>query len=284
MNTSKQISVQQLFQNAHEEGTISSTSLQALENLDIGAQIQAGLGVSVDDVTASEVVLVSILVDDSGSIRFSGNSQAVRDGHNTVISSLLASKQNGNIIVHTSYLNGFVLYPYLPLAVLDEEEKKRTGVIRYVQNPLIPKMDRQNYDPNLGTPLFDQTVVLLGRVLAKYQEFAESGVVARTVTLIITDGADEHSTKAKISTVKSLVSDLLGENHIVAAMGIDDGGKTDFRKVFRDMGIRDEWILTPLNSKTEIRKAFQVFSQSAVRASQGAVGFSQTAVGGFLGA
>jgi hypothetical protein len=57
--------------------------------------------------------------------------------------------------------------------------------------------------------------------------------------------------------------------HIVAAMGISDGS-TDFKAVFRSMGIPDRWILTPGNSATEIRRAFAVFSQPAVRASQGA--------------
>ena len=69
------------------------------------------------------------------------------------------------------------------------------------------------------------------------------------------------------------------EAHIVAAMGISDG-ITDFRAVFRDMGIEDRWILTPGNNPSEIRRAFQVFSQSAVRASQ-AASFSQGAAGGF---
>jgi hypothetical protein len=45
--------------------------------------------------------------------------------------------------------------------------------------------------------------------------------------------------------------------------------------VFAAMGIPDRWILTPGNSATEIRRAFQVFSQSAVRATQG------VALGGF---
>jgi hypothetical protein len=62
---------------------------------------------------------------------------------------------------------------------------------------------------------------------------------------------------------------LAQENHIVAAMGISDG-QTDFKAVFRAMGIPDKWILTPGNSASEIRRAFAVFSQSAVRASQGA--------------
>jgi len=62
---------------------------------------------------------------------------------------------------------------------------------------------------------------------------------------------------------------LAQENHIVAAMGISDG-TTDFREVFRKMGIADRWILTPGNSASEIRRAFSVFSQSAVRAAAGA--------------
>jgi hypothetical protein len=80
--------------------------------------------------------------------------------------------------------------------------------------------------------------------------------------------------------VAALVADLeRAESHIVAAMGISDGS-TDFRRVFCEMGINDRWVLTPGNSPSEIRKAFQVFSQSAVRASQSA-SFSQTALGGF---
>ena len=79
----------------------------------------------------------------------------------------------------------------------------------------------------------------------------------------------------------ALVEDMRGaETHLIAAMGIDNGS-TDFRRVFRDMGLDDQWILTPGNSSSDIRRAFQVFSQSAVHASQSAVGFGQIAVGGF---
>jgi hypothetical protein len=81
--------------------------------------------------------------------------------------------------------------------------------------------------------------------------------------------------------VRPLVEDMLrAETHIVAAMGIDDGS-TDFRKVFTDMGIQDRWVLTPGSSTSEIRSAFQVFSQSAVRVSQ-AAHFSAAALGGFV--
>jgi len=257
-----EVDVAALLDAAHDQGTLSAQSLRALHVVDLGAEIQAGLGVRVDDVAASEVVLVSLMPDDSGSIRFAGNAQAVRDGHNLVLEALAACRQADDIFVHNRYLNGHVLYPY-------------TSVAQAV------RMDGANYDPNLGTPLYDQTVVLLGTVLAKSQEFADHGVPVRTVTLLITDGADCHSTRATARNVASLVADMLQtESHIVAAMGISDG-TTDFAAVFRAMGIPDRWILTPGNTASEIRKAFQVFSQSAVQASQ-ATSFSKTALGGFV--
>ena len=261
--SSKTVDPNELLKNAAAEGDLSAQSLQVLTgNLNVGAQIQAGLGVAAEDVQSSEVVLVTMMVDDSSSIRFvSGNTQMVRDGHNEVIGALKASKQKEGILAHTRYLNGHVLYPYRKLdeAIL---------------------MDQQNYDPNGGTPLYDQAVVLLGTVLAKSKEFQDCGVPVRTITLIVTDGADEHS-RGGPQEIRSLVEDLLRkEVHILAAMGVEDG-HTNFKSVFKDMGIRDEWILLPGNSPTEIRKAFQVFSQSAVRASQNAASFSKTALGGF---
>jgi len=251
-----------LFKSAQDDGTLSAKSAKSLNVVDLGAQIQAGLGVDVDDVESSEVVLVTLMPDDSGSIRFGGNAQAVRDGHNLVLESLAQCKQKDDIFVHNRYLNGDVLYPYTPL-------------------DSATKMDTINYNPNKGTPLYDQTVVLLATVLAKSQQFTDNGVPVRTITLIISDGADVCSTRAAPRHVAALVKDMLrAENHIIAAMGIDDGD-TDFHRVFSDMGIPAEWILTPGNSSSEVRKAFQVFSQSAVRASQTA-SFSKTALGGFV--
>lgn len=243
--------IKKLLEDAHDQGALSAKSLAALDVVDVGAQIQAGLGVTIDDVVASEVVLVTMMPDDSQSIAAAGNTDAVRDGHNYVLEALRNSKQSGEVLAHTRFLNGFVLSPYTAL--------EHAGTLTAA-----------NYNPRLGTPLYDQTVVTLGTVIAKAQELQQAGIAVRTVTLIITDGADYGSTRMKPADVKAIVDDMLAhEHHIVAAMGISDGS-TDFRAVFRAMGIPDRWILTPGNSASEIRRAFAVFSQSAVRASQGA--------------
>ena len=243
--------VKKLLDDAHDQGALSAKSLKTLDVVDVGQQIQAGLGVTIDDIGASEVVLVTMMPDDSQSIAQAGNTDAVRDGHNFVLQALGGSKQAGEVLAHTRYLNGFVLTPYTAL-----------------EHAIA--MDGVNYRPNLGTPLYDQTCVVLGTVIAKAQELAQAGIAVRTVTLIITDGGDYGSTRCKPADVKALVDDMLAqENHIVAAMGISDGS-TDFKAVFRSMGIPDRWVLTPGNSASEIRRAFAVFSQSAVKASQGA--------------
>jgi hypothetical protein len=244
------MTVKKLLEDAHETGALSKASLIKLDVVDVGAQIQAGLGLSIDDVGSSEVVLLTMMPDDSSSIACGNNADAVRDGHNFVLDALGSSKQAGEVLAHTRYLNGHVLFPYTQLA--------------HAQ-----RLTAANYDPRLGTPLYDQSVVLLGTVIAKAQELAQAGIAVRTVTLIITDGADCGSTRCKAADVATLVRDMLAqENHIVAAMGIDDGS-TDFKRVFRDMGIPDRWILTPGNSASEVRRAFAVFSQSAVRAAAG---------------
>lgn len=248
-----------------DDGATSSMMLTADT---MGPAIMAGLGdVRLDDVDAAEVVLVTLLIDDSSSIRFAGNAQAVRDGHNQVLTALKEAKQSGAVLISCRYQNGGsgtdrgVLYPYRPLDGAEE-------------------LTDSNYNPQGGTPLYDQTTVTLTGVAAKMSEFEQGGVAVRAVTVIVTDGDDTYSSRTA-ADVQSMVSGMLAtEAHIVVGIGIDDG-VTDFRQVFADMGIPDSWIFTPGNTPSEIRRVFAVVSQSAARASQTAGNFSQVALGGF---
>lgn len=97
--------IEALLREAEGEGTLSAQGAQVLQIPDMGARIQAAFGVSVDDVQASEVLLVTLMPDDSGSIRQAGNEQAVRDGHNLVLASLQRLRQRDSVLVHTRYLN-----------------------------------------------------------------------------------------------------------------------------------------------------------------------------------
>ena len=252
---------QSLFGSAKDDGNIGAGALAVLNVPDVGAQIQGALGISMDDVTASEIVLATFLVDDSGSISAAGNEPVVRDGVNTVLDALTQTKQADSILAMIAYLNGTILAPF-----------------GFVAKTI--RLDAQNYRANGGTPLYDRSVEMLAAVIAKTQESLDQGVSCRSVSLIVSDGADCYSRRNTAKDVAKIVKDMLkAENHIVAALGVDDGS-TDFRQVFGEMGIRDEWILTPANDPSSIRRAFQMFSQSAVRASQ-AASFSTTVAGGF---
>ncbi len=242
------------FQSAIDSGAVSAKTAQFLNIPDIGAQIQAGLGIAVDDVQESQIVLVSILVDDSGSISGANNEQNIIDGHNLILDSFVASKQMDNVLIHTRYLNGQILNPVCPL-----KDAKR--------------MNMSNYQANGGTPLYDETCVILGTVIKKTQEFIDAGVQVRTCTIIITDGNDEHSRNDKDGSVcKNITNDMFKielKRHNICGMGINDG-RTNFCQIFNNMGITN--VLTPGNTQSEIRKAFEVASQSAIQ-SMAAGGF-----------
>ncbi len=258
MTTTHAADISDLFTSAADDGNLSVAGLQLVQVDDLGAQIQAGFGIDVDDVDASEVTLVTLLIDDSSSIQMGNNTQLIRDGHNLILKSL---KKSVGILMHTRFLNRGILYPFTPI---DQ----------------VPLLDTSNYNPSGGTPLFDEIQTTLATVVAKVQEFADNGVPVRAVTVVITDGADYGSRRMTGPRLKPLVDDMLAsEQHIIAGMGIDDG-YTNFHQVFTEMGIHPDWVLTPGNTEAEIRKAFALISQSAVRASQGA-GFSQTGAGGF---
>lgn len=289
--TSNTASIDDLFQSAQDDDVIGQDAFDALQVIDLGVKIGDALGTPADQFQQGEVVLVAVLIDDSGSIRFCGNTEVVADGHNCVIEALMESKQQDNVLFHSRLLSGQIINPFVSI---EQAVKLQTG-------------PGGNFNPNQGTPLYDESVAFWGTILAKSQEFSDQGVPVRTISLILTDGSDQHSHdfyemeddakmgrwRAPKPGVTALATDLLRqENHIISGMGVadddDDQFQTDFRTVFQRMGIRDEWIVVVKQDgrskdefKSELRKQCQVFSQSAVRASQSAANFSQQAVGGF---
>lgn len=286
---SQTANITQLFTTAQDEQDLSPQSINAIQTIDIGQDIQAAMGINANSVQASSVILVQGLVDDSGSIRFAGNSEVVREGVNLVKKALAGTKQKDGILEGIRYLNKGVLCPFLPL---DQ----------------VPDLNSQNYNAEGGTPLHRETLATLATVIAKTQEFSDNGVPVRSITFILTDGAADIGSSVTPAHIRAVVRDMLkSENHIICGIGIDDGeydsngnlrgNRTDFKAIFTEYGILEQWIIDikvpsqpgeteaqrKVRLQSEIRKAFQTVSQSAVRASQAAAAqsFSQAALGGF---
>lgn len=246
-------------------GVLSEVSMQALRRVTPG---RLSLGAGIGQYKEDSILLVASLIDDSSSLNITvekgsgvnrlvsrsvfhddskSNAEAVRIGHNAVIQALRESANPSAIWFHSRYLKGFELNSWNPLV-------NAKG------------LDRTNYRPEGGTPLYDETAAILGSIIAKSQEFRNNWVEVRTATLLVTDGEDTESRQQKADSIKSIVTDMYGMGiHIIAAMGIDDG-KTDFRKVFIQMGIHENLILTPGSSPDEIRRAFGLFGKMASRA------------------
>jgi hypothetical protein len=240
-------------------------------NKSLGPAIEAGLGnVKAEDIMTSEVIVVTQLLDDSTSIgSVPGNAEAVCSGSNLVRSSIIESKEAATAVMSCRFLNPVggnahgVLYPYSPL--------EQT-----------PTLSTDNYHPAGMTPLYDQTAVTLTGVAAKIAEYEQGGIhVTKAITVIVTDGADERSLQYTAASIRTMVQGLLRtEIHAIFGMGIQDG-HTDFRRVFQEMGLPEQAILTPGNSPSEIRRAFEMVSQSAVGLIGGNQGYSEVSLGAF---
>lgn len=251
-----------LIDSTQRAGALSDASVQALRKVRPG---KLSLGSGADQYKGDNVLLVATLIDDSGSLNVAverrsetrkpvshpvphndpkSNAEAVRIGHNAVTQALNESSNSSAVWFHTRYLNGYELNPWNPLA-----DAKR--------------LDHNNYQPQGDTPLYDETVAILGSIIAKSQEFRNNWVGVRTATLLVTDGQDAGSKLQTANSVRNIVTDMYNTGiHIIAAMGIDDG-TTDFRKVFIQMGIHENLILTPGSTPEEIRKAFGSFGKMA---------------------
>ncbi len=254
MTSQSDVSITALFQDAQDEGAIGTDSLNLLLPLDYNQQLQVAMGVNAADITASEVMLTTLLMDSS--ISMGGMAQDARDAHGLMVDTLRGSKQSDGILMATWSFDPQPIHGYVTL-----------------EN--VPQLDAGLYTPNLGhTPLYDSVITMLGGVVAKAQEFSANGVPVRSATTIISDGANNAS-KHTEDDVATLVRDLeRSEMHIVLFIGIDDG-YTDFRVVGRSMGIRDDRIMTPGNSPSELRRAVAVASQTSLQVSQTAGTVSQ---------
>lgn len=252
-----------LLNSAAQEGLLSEGSLNVAMSIpDLGVTMQQALGTPAGDVQATEQFLLTYVIDDSGSIRMANNEHILIAGVNFNIEAQLKGRYVDGIMASIRYLNGKLLCPYLPLRQ-------------------VSLLDASNYQAVGGTPLYDVTVATLLAVIAKTQELQNAGITARTQTLIVTDGDDRHSVHNNASDVAKIVADMLGtEQHIIAAMGIDDGS-TDFVAVFTSMGIQPQWIITPGSTEKEMRAAFMNYSRTTTAAAGGMLGFSKAAIGGF---
>jgi hypothetical protein len=243
--------VKAMLVEAADEGVLSAKSLAVI---DINDTVLAGVcGMDVEDITATDITLLTLIYDDSGSIRFTGLTDAVREGQNLMLDAIAGSKQKNNILIAQWKLGSQseLIHSYLPV---DQAVR----------------LNKSNYNPQSGTALYDVWVEVAAANVAYAQQLRASGTPVKSIVSLVTDGFDQGSRKYRQADCKRLNKDLLAsEQFIVAFVGVaEPGNEQSFKDVAREMGFPDGSILTPNDDPSEVRKALGLVSQSAIRASQ----------------
>jgi hypothetical protein len=249
-----------LLEGALREGELSAESGRAIvaagEN--VGAELSRTLGAETSG--DGDLLLATLLIDDSPSIgMIEGGIEAVIHGHNYCLAAL-ADELPSDIVVLTRLLNAGTMCAYQPLATA-------------------PRLSPENYQLRPSTPLYRESVMTLGAVMAKAREQRQLGRRVRGFTMLVTDGEDNASGTVTAEQVAFLVRDMLElwDDYKVAGMGI--GEELRFKPIFRAMGIPENWILTAPASAEDIRKLFRKIAKSLLLAASGDEGWRQLEAG-----
>lgn len=242
-----------LFANAAGAGVIGPAT-QTLLTGNLGPIVVAGAaGMAMEDLLATDVTLVTVLIDASSSIAHAGLEPAVRDGQNALVDAFAGSKEKDNILLALWTFNGTpnVVHSYVPVA----------DAVR---------LDAKTYRASGSTALFDTWCDALAANVAYAERLRDSGTPVRSVVVVITDGAD-YGSKRRAKDCEAISRDLLrSEQFVLAFVGV--GTEADFRDVARSMGVPDGSVEVQTSATaSSLRRVFQMVSRSAIRASQGLV-------------
>lgn len=250
MSTSK---IESLLGKAASLGTIGAGTSSMLSG-NLGAVVIAGAaGKDAEDIEASDVTLVTLLVDASSSIHGRKLEDAVRDGQNLLVDALSDTREKESILMALWTFNDDVRVVHSYVALDD-----------------VTRLDKKNYAGVGTTRLYDTWCDALAANVAYAQQLRDAGTPTKSVVVVVTDGEDVGS-KRRAADCARISKDLLAsEQFTLAFVGV--GADVDFRAVARSMGVPDGCVAVQAQATpSAIRQVFRMVSQSAIRASQGLV-------------
>ena len=241
-----------LLGTATTAGTISPATSSYLSG-NLGAVVIAGAaGKDAEDIVASDVTLVTLLVDASSSIHDRGLEDAVRAGQNTLVDALCDTRERDAIL--------------MALWTFDSDVRVLHS---YVGLDDVTRLDDKTYKALGSTRLYDTWCDALTANVLYAEQLRSSGTPCKSVVVVITDGEDVGS-KRRAADCARISRDLLAsEQFTLAFVGV---GTSDFHSIAREMGVPDGCIAVQAQATpSAIRQVFRMVSQSAIRASQGRV-------------
>lgn len=217
---------------------IDDVTLDSLLNVSSVKTDQASLGQMVNIPSSNRVVVVSMLIDDSGSMR--GMEDAVMEGLNKSIESFKGAK-GSDFYVEVYGFKGTLF----------------AGMIADVDGSSF-----EDYYPNYGeTPLVTKAIAGLERARKKTESYRAMGISTTLAMLLLTDGRPNYDEYTPEDFKKCIA---FGD--YIVGMGIapdnDDSLIMQFKDLFAKMGIEKKNIFTPSVNEAAVRHAIDQFSQS----------------------
>lgn len=254
MTITAKLDLNALFSRATTQGTLSTQSQTVLSG-NLGGMVVAGAaGMAAEDIQASDVTLITLVLDASSSIGDRGLDKAVCDGEKMLLDAFAGSKEKDAVLtaLWTFQSSATVVHGYVPV---DDAVRLEAG---------------KTYKPAGTTHLYDTFIDACAANVAYAQTLRDAGTPVRSIVVLITDGEDVGS-KRPARACKKLAEDLLrSEQFILAFVGV--GNDVEFTKIAQDMGFLPGCILVQKDATPSgLRHAFQMVSRSAVRASQGKI-------------
>lgn len=233
---------------------VLSPGTSSLITGNLGALVLAGAaGKDLEDLTAADVTLVTVLIDASSSIADRGLEKAVREGQNALLDAFAGAKERDAVLLACWTFAGTmaVLHSYVPV---DEATR----------------LDAKNYRASGSTALYDTWCNALAANVAYAQRLRDGGTPTRSVVVVVTDGEDVGSSRSAQDCARLSRDLLASELFTLALVGV--GSDVNFEHVAKAMGIPAGCILWERDATPSgLRRAFQLVSRSAVRASQGRI-------------
>ncbi len=240
--------------NAARDGGVLSAGTASAVTGNLGSLVVAGAaGKALEDITASEVTLFTVLIDASGSIAHRRLEQAVREGECALLDALGGTRERDSILLALWTFNTElkVLHGYLPVADAT-------------------RLDGKTYRAAGGTRLYDAWCDALAANVAYAQRLRDGGTPCKSVVVVLTDGEDTSSTHDVADCLRLSNDVLASELFTLAFVGVGD--EAAFEQVAAAMGVPKGCVLVQRDATPQgLRRAFQLVSRSAVRASQGRV-------------
>ena len=176
------------------------SNLKNLITGNLGAVVIAGAaGKAAEDIVASDVLLVTLLVDASSSIHARGLEDAVREGANMLVDSLAATRERDSVL----------------MALWTFNDDTRV-VHSYVGLDDVTRLDKTNYSGVGCTRLFDTWCDALTANVVYAQRLRDSGTPCKSIVVVVTDGEDVGS-KRRAADCNRLSAQLLASEQFTLA-------------------------------------------------------------------